>query len=49
MFVVVDVEDGGPGEGELREDAERVVIEVADLNWTFLFGIRTRRRGVDDS
>ena len=49
VFVVVDVEDGGPGEGELRKDAERVVIEVADLNWTFLFGICTRRRGVDDS
>jgi len=49
VFEVGDVEEGGSGEGELREDAERVVIEVADLNWTLRFGIWTRRRGVVDS
>jgi len=31
VFEFVDVE-GGSGEEELREEAERVVIEVADLN-----------------
>lgn len=46
VFVVGDVEEGGSGEGELREDAERVVIKVVDLNWTLRFGICTRRRGV---
>jgi hypothetical protein len=49
VFVVVDVEEGGSGEEELIEDAERAVTNVADLNWTLRFGICTRRRGVVDS
>lgn len=47
MFVVVDVEEGGSGEGELRDDAERAVIEIADFNWALRFGIWTRRGVVD--
>jgi hypothetical protein len=49
VLVVVDVEEGGSGEEELIEDAERAVTNVADLNWTLRFGICTRRRGVVDS
>jgi hypothetical protein len=49
VFVVVDVEEGGSGEEELIEDAERAVTNVADFNWTLRFGICTRRRGVVDS